>query len=66
MIEGLKNIFNIPELRNRVLFTFSMLAVYQIGGQIPTPGSMENLTTGALRHRQAAAVSQRDRRASEP
>lgn len=38
MIESLKNIFKIPELRNRVLFTFSMLAVYQIGGQIPTPG----------------------------
>ncbi len=38
MIETFKNIFNIPELRNRVLFTFSMLAVYQVGGQIPTPG----------------------------
>ena len=38
MIESLRNIFNIPELRNRVLFTFSMLAVYQVGGQIPTPG----------------------------
>ncbi|TDI43722.1 MAG: preprotein translocase subunit SecY [Acidobacteria bacterium] len=38
MIESLRNIFKIPELRNRVLFTFSMLAVYQVGGQIPTPG----------------------------
>jgi len=38
VIESLRNIFKIPELRNRVLFTFSMLAVYQVGGQIPTPG----------------------------
>jgi len=38
VIEGLKNIFHIPELRNRVLFTFGMLSVYQVGGQIPTPG----------------------------
>ena len=38
MIESLRNIFNIPELRNRVLFTFGMLAVYRVGSQIPTPG----------------------------
>jgi preprotein translocase subunit SecY len=38
VIEGLRNIFHIPELRNRVLFTFAMLSVYQVGGQIPTPG----------------------------
>jgi len=38
MIQAFKNIFNIPELRNRVLFTFGMLAVYRIGGHIPTPG----------------------------
>jgi preprotein translocase subunit SecY len=38
VIDGLRNIFHIPELRNRVLFTFGMLSVYQVGGQIPTPG----------------------------
>jgi preprotein translocase subunit SecY len=38
MIQALKNIWNIPELRKRVLFTFAMLAVYRIGGHIPTPG----------------------------
>jgi preprotein translocase subunit SecY len=38
VIESLKNIFNIPELRRRVMFTFGILAVYQVGGQIPTPG----------------------------
>ncbi|MFQ5720052.1 MAG: preprotein translocase subunit SecY [Acidobacteriota bacterium] len=38
MIETLKNIFNISDLRNRVLFTFGLLAVYRAGSQIPTPG----------------------------
>ena len=38
MIESLKNIFAIPDLRRRVLFTFGLLAVYRVGGQIPTPG----------------------------
>ncbi len=38
MIESFRNIFAIPDLRKRVLFTFALLAVYRIGCQIPTPG----------------------------
>ncbi len=38
MFESIKNIFSIPDLRKRVLFTFALLAVYRIGGHIPTPG----------------------------
>ncbi|HXV59145.1 MAG TPA: preprotein translocase subunit SecY [Vicinamibacteria bacterium] len=38
MIESLKNIFRIPDLRNRVLFTLGILAVYRLGNHIPTPG----------------------------
>jgi preprotein translocase subunit SecY len=34
----LANIFRIPDLRKRVLFTLGLLAVYRIGGHIPTPG----------------------------
>jgi preprotein translocase subunit SecY len=37
-MESLKNIFAIPELRKRVLFTFGLLAIYRVGGHIPTPG----------------------------
>ncbi len=32
------NIFRVPDLRKRVLFTLGLLAVYRIGGHIPTPG----------------------------
>ncbi len=38
MIESFKNIFSIPDLRRRVVYTFLMLAVYRIGGHIPVPG----------------------------
>ena len=38
MIESLKNIFRVPDLRNRLLFTLGMLAVYRLGNHIPTPG----------------------------
>jgi preprotein translocase subunit SecY len=37
-MDSLKNIFAIPELRKRVFFTFGLLAVFRIGGHIPTPG----------------------------
>jgi preprotein translocase subunit SecY len=36
--EALFNVFRIPDLRKRVLFTLAMLAVYRIGAYIPTPG----------------------------
>ncbi len=35
---GFQNIFKIPELKKRILFTLAMLAVYRIGAHIPTPG----------------------------
>jgi len=38
MIQSFKNIWNIPELRRRVLYTLGLLAIYRIGGHIPTPG----------------------------
>src|SRR4051794_15704651 len=37
-MESLKNIFAVAELRKRVLFTLGLLAVYRVGGHIPTPG----------------------------
>jgi preprotein translocase subunit SecY len=38
MFESLKHIFAVPDLRNRVLFTLGLLAVYRAGSKIPTPG----------------------------
>jgi preprotein translocase subunit SecY len=38
MLEKFANIFRIPDLRRRVLFTLAILAVYRLGAHITTPG----------------------------
>ncbi|MBX3178004.1 MAG: preprotein translocase subunit SecY [Candidatus Hydrogenedentes bacterium] len=37
-IEAFKNAFKIPELKQRILFTLTMLAVYRLGCHVPAPG----------------------------
>jgi preprotein translocase subunit SecY len=37
-LEAVANVFRIPDLRKRVLFTLGLLAVYRLGAHIPTPG----------------------------
>lgn len=38
MINGITSPFKAPDLRNRLLFTCVLLAVYRVGAFIPTPG----------------------------
>ncbi len=38
ILSSFQNIFKIAELKSRVFFTLSLLAVYRIGAHIPTPG----------------------------
>ena len=38
MLETFGNVFKIPELRKRILFTLAILVVYRLGGHVPTPG----------------------------
>jgi len=38
MFDKLANIFRIPDLRRRILFTLGLLFVYRLGGHLPTPG----------------------------
>src|SRR5437867_2774766 len=37
-LEAPANVFRIPDLRKRVLFTLGLLAVYRLGGHVPIPG----------------------------
>ncbi|MDX1582182.1 MAG: preprotein translocase subunit SecY [Thermoanaerobaculia bacterium] len=37
-IETVRNIWTIPDLRKRIIFTLALLAVYRLGSYIPTPG----------------------------
>src|ERR687889_1409563 len=36
--DSVKNVFSVPDLRKRVLFTLGLLAVYRVGSHITTPG----------------------------
>ena len=38
IIQSFQNIFKIPELRQRILWTFGLLIVYRLGSHIPLPG----------------------------
>jgi preprotein translocase subunit SecY len=38
MLGNVPNIFKIPDLRKKILFTLAMVAVYRLGSHIPTPG----------------------------
>jgi preprotein translocase subunit SecY len=48
MIEKLRTIFQVPELRRRILFTLSMFVVYRIGEHMPTPGVNAAALAGAF------------------
>ena len=49
MLEKLANVFRVPDLRKRILFTLGLLAVYRLGGHIPTPGINADLALPVLR-----------------
>ncbi|MBX3063561.1 MAG: preprotein translocase subunit SecY [Anaerolineae bacterium] len=38
MLEGARNALRLPELRNKILFTFFILVVYQFATHVPVPG----------------------------
>jgi preprotein translocase subunit SecY len=42
------NIFKIPELRNKVLFTVGLLAIYRIGFYVPVPGVNQEKMTSTM------------------
>jgi preprotein translocase subunit SecY len=55
-VEALKNMFRIPDLRNRVLFTLALLAVYRIGAHIPTPGINANVLDQMFQQSQGSVL----------
>ncbi len=55
MFKTLLNIFRIPELRNKVLFTLFMLAIYRIGYHVPIPGVDQQAMEDILKQQQKSA-----------
>ena len=48
MIDKVRTIFNIPELRSKIIFTLSILIVVRVGAHIPIPGVDANALSGAF------------------
>ncbi len=38
MLSSLKNMFKVPDLRNKIVFSLLMLALYRLGSHVPVPG----------------------------
>src|SRR6202163_2771379 len=51
MLSSLRNMFKVPELRNKILFTLLIIAIYRFGAHIPVPGiefsAVQQLTAAA-------------------
>ncbi|MBN2309667.1 MAG: preprotein translocase subunit SecY [Candidatus Hydrogenedentes bacterium] len=54
-LEAFRNAFKIPELKQRILFTLVMLAVYRLGAHVPTPGIDGEALSGVM-HRMAGGL----------
>ena len=55
-ITSIQNIFKIPELKHRILFTAALLAVYRIGAHVPTPGINNGALTDFLKNQGGALL----------
>jgi preprotein translocase subunit SecY len=49
MLEKLRTIFQVPELRRRILFTLALFVIYRFGEHMPTPGVNAAALAGAFR-----------------
>jgi len=49
MLEKLRTIFLVPELRRRIIFTLSLFVVYRLGEHMPTPGVNAAALAGAFK-----------------
>src|SRR5512136_912089 len=38
MIQAVRNAFNLPDLRRKILYTFLLLAIYRLAAHVPVPG----------------------------
>jgi preprotein translocase subunit SecY len=56
LIGGFQNIPKIPELKNRIFFTFCMLLVYRLGCHIPTPGIDSSALASFFKSQQGTLV----------
>src|SRR5262245_25809214 len=52
MLQKLRDIFQVPELKRRILFTLALFVVYRLGEHLPTPGVNAKALAGAFASQQ--------------
>jgi len=50
MFDTLLNAFRVPELKKKIIFTFVILVIYQLGGLIPVPGINREIFTSLIQN----------------
>ncbi|MGA9160656.1 MAG: preprotein translocase subunit SecY, partial [Actinomycetota bacterium] len=50
MLRAFVNAFKVPDLRNKILFTLAIIAVYRLGSHVPVPVVDINILTDALKN----------------
>src|SRR5947208_1310618 len=56
MLSSLKNIFKVPDLRNKIVFTLLVIALYRLGSNITVPGIDFNAVQDLQRQAQRGRV----------
>jgi preprotein translocase subunit SecY len=56
VLASLRNMFKVPDLRNKILFTLLILALYRFGSHVPTPGVDFNAVQDLERQARAGGV----------
>ena len=54
--EAFANMFRIPDLRKRILFTLAILAVYRLGAFLPTPGINTDVLSQLFQQNQGSVL----------
>src|SRR5260370_6747919 len=54
--EAFANMFRVPDLRRRILFTLGILAVYRLGAFLPTPGVNTDVLTQLFQQNQGSVL----------
>ena len=57
MLDKVFNIFRIPDLRNKILFTVALLIIYRVGFHIPVPGFDQSKIAEIAQSRDTETVS---------
>lgn len=55
VLDRFQNVFKIPELKKRVLFTLGIIVIYRIGGHVPSPG-IDPVALGEYLHQQQGTL----------